>query len=70
MYVFRLELRRKCADPGVITNGTYDVYHVEDDDHYYEGTEVTYKCDKGHVLKGPYSLVCTETGEWNHYPPR
>jgi hypothetical protein len=36
---------------------------------YDVGSSVEYKCDEGHLLVGPSSRTCLETGFYNEFPP-
>ncbi|KAJ8924654.1 hypothetical protein NQ315_000805, partial [Exocentrus adspersus] len=37
--------------------------------NYNVGTTVEYSCDEGHLLVGPTSRTCLETGFYNEFPP-
>ncbi|CAH1101957.1 unnamed protein product [Psylliodes chrysocephalus] len=37
--------------------------------NYNVGSTIEYSCDEGHLLVGPTSRVCLETGFYNEFPP-
>lgn len=37
--------------------------------NYEVGSIVEYRCDEGHVLSGPMTRTCLETGFFNEFPP-
>ena len=54
---------RLCDEPGPVENG----YRIGDE--FWEGKNVTYKCNKGYRLRGPLVRVCNEIGNWTEEEP-
>ena len=60
---FFLSGHRLCDEPGPVENG----YRIGDE--FWEGKNVTYKCNKGYRLRGPLVRVCNEIGNWTEEEP-
>ena len=54
---------RKCDEPAPLVNG----YKVGNE--FWEGKNVTYKCNKGYWLRGPLVRVCNDIGNWTEDEP-
>jgi len=54
---------RLCEEPVPIKNG----YRIGNE--FWEGKQITYKCNKGYRLRGPLTTVCNETGNWTMEKP-
>ena len=52
-----------CDEPRHLENG----YRIGNE--FWEGKNVTYKCNKGYRLRGPLVRVCNETGNWTMEEP-
>ena len=56
--LFFLSGHRLCDEPAPVENG----YRIGDE--FWEGKNVTYKCNKGYRLRGPLVRICNEIGNW------
>ena len=54
---------RLCDEPAPLVNG----YRVGNE--FWEGKNITYKCNKGYWLRGPFVRVCNEIGNWTEDEP-
>ena len=54
---------RMCAEPTSPENG----YWIGNE--FWEGRNVTYRCNKGYWLRGPFVRVCNEIGNWTEDEP-
>ena len=61
--LFFLSGHRLCDEPGPVENG----YRIGDE--FWEGKNVTYKCNKGYRLRGPLVRICNEIGNWTEEEP-
>ncbi|KAL9961572.1 hypothetical protein ACROYT_G030534 [Oculina patagonica] len=52
-----------CNEPAPLENG----YRIGSE--FWEGKNVTYKCNKGYRLRGPFVRVCNEIGNWTEEEP-
>lgn len=52
-----------CDEPAPLENG----YRVGNE--FWEGKNVTYKCNKGFLLRGPHVRVCNDIGNWTEEEP-
>jgi len=52
-----------CDDPAPLENG----YWIGNE--LWEGKNVTYRCNKGYWLRGPFVRVCNEIGNWTEDEP-
>ena len=55
--------QRLCEEPAPVENG-----HIMGSE-FWEGKQITYKCNKGYQLRGPLTRVCKETGNWTMEKP-
>ena len=54
---------RSCGDPGEPVNGR------KSGDSYTVGSNVTFICDMGFVLRGALSIICNNKAEWSYPLP-
>ena len=54
---------RMCVEPTSLENG----YWIGSE--FWEGKNVTYRCNKGYRLRGPFVRVCNEIGNWTKEEP-
>ena len=54
---------RMCAEPTSPENG----YWIGNE--FWEGRNVTYRCNKGYWLRGPFVRLCNEIGNWTEEEP-
>ena len=54
---------RMCVEPTFLENG----YWIGSE--FWEGKNVTYGCNKGYWLRGPFVRVCNEIGNWTEEEP-
>jgi len=52
-----------CDEPAPLENG----YWIGNE--LWEGKNVTYRCNKGYWLRGPFVRVCNEIGNWTEEEP-
>ena len=52
-----------CDEPAPLENG----YWIGN--KLWEGKNVTYKCNKGYWLRGPFVRLCNEIGNWTEDEP-
>lgn len=64
LMVLRFSGHRLCNEPSPVDNG----YIIGND--FWEGKNITYKCNKGYWLRGPQVRVCDgATGNWTMKAP-
>ena len=54
---------RMCDEPAPLGNG-YRIGH-----EFWEGKNVTYRCNKGYWIRGPFVRVCNDIGNWTEEEP-
>ncbi|KAK2168007.1 hypothetical protein LSH36_21g02014 [Paralvinella palmiformis] len=56
------ETEARCREPPWVPHATHD--DVLDQKFYPLGTQLTYRCDKGHIMEGFHRSLCMGEGRW------
>ena len=68
LYLFPVDSRIRCRDPGNPRNGDRHPAPEEEDD-YPQGTVIRYTCFPQFNLHGPVTRTCMGDGEWSDKAP-